>query len=381
MEPSAEYEFDHCRPDELLGLVDLANRVFRAQRPGDMAEEYPLVFELQNIENLRVARWRGRIVSHVGLCIRDASILGARLRVACIGAVATDPEHRGRGLATRLMEDARRHAVEQGASLMLISGGRDLYRRLGYIPAGFFQAYRVPAGEPEPEFELTPLGEEDLSAIITLYQREPIRFFRPREDWHKLLAAGMLMNRPADLLVVRHRNAIVAYAGVQRPVPAQGGEAPAARVREIGGSRAALAAVLPGIARRYEVPAVDLVTWPSDAEWRSQAFARGWQWLPAAFPGTVGIIDPERFLRAIRRLVEERAGSDLRLEPAGEAGWARLVADEETTVLATMAELTALVFGSEAEEGRALAELPPTVRDRVSAVFPLPLLWYGYNYV
>src|SRR5437588_11057815 len=102
-----DYEFGHCRTEELVELLELANRVFRRGAPGDMGEEYPLVFEAPNVENLRVARHGESLVGHVGLCIRDAAILGARLRVASVGAVATDPEHRGHGIASRQMADAR----------------------------------------------------------------------------------------------------------------------------------------------------------------------------------------------------------------------------------------------------------------------------------
>src|SRR6266542_3139602 len=103
-----DYELGACRPDELFELVDLMNRVFRGGRPGDMGEEYPLVFEAENSEHLRVARAEGgKLVSHVGICIRDSSLLGAPVRVASIGAVGTDPEHRGKGLASALMADAQ----------------------------------------------------------------------------------------------------------------------------------------------------------------------------------------------------------------------------------------------------------------------------------
>lgn len=375
-----DYEFGHCSPDQLYDLVDLANRVFRGRRPGSMGEEYPLVFEAQNAENLRVARCGDRLVGHVGLCIRNASLLGAPLRVASIGAVATDPEHRGHGIASRLMEDARRHAVEQGASLMLISGGRGLYHRLGYVQVGYFQRYHVPAGEPEAGFQVTEFHQDDLPAIISLYQAEPVRFLRPAGDWQKLLAAGMLMNQPADLAVIRHGNAIVGYVGIQRPAPA-GPDAPprAICIREIAGSRSALAAVVPGIARSQGVPAAEVMTWPSDAEWRAQALCHGWRWSPSAFPGTLGIIDPERFLRAVRPLIEERVGPDLRIEAAGSG--AVLRARGESLALETMGQLTALVFGGETEEARALPQVPPALEGLLHAALPLPLFWYGYNYV
>jgi hypothetical protein len=188
----------------------------------------------------------------------------------------------------------------------------------------------------------------------------------------------MLMNQPADLLVVRHGNAIVAYAGVQRQLGALDGVS-VARVREFGGSRSALAAALPGIAARYGAAAVDLVTWPSDAEWRAEALVRGWHWHSAPFPGTLGIIHPKRFFEAVRPLIEERAGQELSVEPSGEG--AVLAAGGERATLESMAHLTALVFGGETEEAHAVPPLPPTVRRAVDAVFPLPLPWYGYNYV
>src|SRR4051812_19861819 len=106
-----------CRLDELPDLVKLANRVFRSGDRGDMQAEYPLVFSQDNLEQMRIVPGEQGPIAHVGVCLRDASILGARVRVASIGAVGTDPGHRGRGLASALMEDARRHARDAGASL------------------------------------------------------------------------------------------------------------------------------------------------------------------------------------------------------------------------------------------------------------------------
>src|SRR5262249_37944460 len=113
-----------CRIEERDALLALVNRVFDDM--GDMGAAFPLLFGLENLEGLRVVTGEKGPVSHVGVCIREVVILGVRLTVASIGAVCTDPTHRGRGLASALMADARRYAQEQGASLMLISGGRNL---------------------------------------------------------------------------------------------------------------------------------------------------------------------------------------------------------------------------------------------------------------
>src|SRR5205085_1329432 len=119
-------------------VVRLANQVFRP-RGGDMAAEYPLEFNVANCDQLRVIEVDGRLLSHVGLSIRDAFIGGSALRVASVGGVCTAPEHRGQGFASALMADAAQHARSCGAQLMLISGGRGLYHRLGYVTVGEFR--------------------------------------------------------------------------------------------------------------------------------------------------------------------------------------------------------------------------------------------------
>src|SRR5438128_4030026 len=97
-----------CRLEERDALLALVNRVFN--EGGDMGAAFPLLFGPDNIEGLRVVPGDQGPVAHAGVCIRPAVILGARLKVASIGAVCTDPGHRGRGLASALMADARRSA-------------------------------------------------------------------------------------------------------------------------------------------------------------------------------------------------------------------------------------------------------------------------------
>src|SRR5436305_682298 len=129
-----------CRAEELEALAALVNRVFRAG-DGDMRAHYPLLFGPENLAGLRIVPGEPGPLALVGVCVREATLLGARLRVASIGSVCTDPDHRGQGLASTLMADAARHARGMGAALLLISGGRGLYHRLGYVTVGRFDRY------------------------------------------------------------------------------------------------------------------------------------------------------------------------------------------------------------------------------------------------
>ncbi|HEX29105.1 TPA: GNAT family N-acetyltransferase, partial [Candidatus Poribacteria bacterium] len=94
-----------ARKDELEAVIALSNSVFRSRREGDMGREFPTLFCEENCENLRIFLDDGKPVSLIGFTVRDIFIMGASIRVCNVGSVCTDPNYRGQGLATRLLED------------------------------------------------------------------------------------------------------------------------------------------------------------------------------------------------------------------------------------------------------------------------------------
>jgi len=368
-----------CRPEELPALLELVDRIFRSRRPGQMGREYPLLFSEANLEQLRIIRADGKPVAHVGICLRDATILGCRIRVAGIGSVGTDPDYRGRGMASALMEDARRHSILHGASLMLISGTRGLYHRLGYVQVGRFLSVIAPAGAGGGVLPRR-FGPADLATVIALHQREPIRYLRPRDDWCAMLACENLMNQPADLWLVEEQGTTVAYVATQRP--SESAVDRPIRAYEFAGDRRAVVEALPALARHYGAAEIELVCQPEEGAIVAEARRRLWRtgWRP--FPGTLGVIDAPTFLAAIRPYLEEQLGRDLaglEIEPLPEGAIFRRAGAEYR--LETRGALTALLFGGETDEARAIAPAPEPVAEALNRAFPMPLLWYGYNYV
>lgn len=372
-----------CRMEERDALMALINRVFSGLQ--DMGAAFPLLFDRDNLEGLRVVPGDQGPVAHVGVCIRPAVILGARIKVANIGAVCTDPDHRGRGLASALMADARRHARESGASLMLISGGRGLYRRLGYVTAGRFDRYQLQAaqlhGPGTPGVELTDYREEDLPGVAALQQAEPVRFVRPASDWRRLLAAGVLMCDPSDLLVIRQGGQSVAYVGVQRPCPGNSRTEGNARIAEMAGSRSAIIAALPALLDRYEAPVVNLWVQRMDVEMSTQARCRGWTPQPKTFPGTVGVIDPPALMEALAPLLVERSAEAADLKITATEDEVTFALGAEQVTMKAPGPLAALLFGGETEAAGTGPPQDSKLGCLLEALFPLPLLWYGYNYI
>jgi predicted N-acetyltransferase YhbS len=176
------------RPEEFASLSELADTVFR---PG-MFAKYPQLFNPDNAENLRVCcvdeNDGGRVVSHVGMIQRPATLFGCATRVGGIGAVGTLAAYRGSGLAGACFDDAARKARRDGVDLLLVSGDRSLYRRRGCLRVGDDVSFTLTAatssGSDSPlVVSLEPLADADLPQARRIYQQEPVRLLRPPSDW------------------------------------------------------------------------------------------------------------------------------------------------------------------------------------------------------
>ena len=117
------------RREEMQSMAQLVDAVFMGGREGAMFGAYPQYFSEANNENHFVFVDGGRVVSHFGMDQRDVSIAGCRLRVGCVGAVATYEEYRGKGMATRLF-DAHTRQGDRGRCGLPADFGRP-----GTLPA------------------------------------------------------------------------------------------------------------------------------------------------------------------------------------------------------------------------------------------------------
>lgn len=268
--------------EEWPALRAAVNRVFRPNG-GDLFAESPLLFDAGNRTNLRVLVRGGEIVSHAGLFLCEARTGGPPLRVACLGAVLTVPEHRGSGLAAAVVAE-RVDFARHNADLLVVSGEGGLYRRFGLTPVPAMRRYAIAPPERgaagRADLRLRPYRASDLQGVISVHAAEPIRFERTAAEWQRLLAARHLMGAPAEVVVVLRDDSVVAYAAIQirSQAPRQARDAATAepvasaaprtgalagdtrRVLELAGDRDALLACLAQAADELLVPAYDIRT-------------------------------------------------------------------------------------------------------------------------
>ena len=80
-------------------------------------------------------------------------------RLAYIYAVATHPDHRGKGLASRLLEQTHAHLKDLGYAGCVLKPAQGLfpfYERLGYVTSGYLRRFDAASGAaPAPIKELS----------------------------------------------------------------------------------------------------------------------------------------------------------------------------------------------------------------------------------
>jgi predicted N-acetyltransferase YhbS len=147
-----------------------------------------------------------------GMIVLDLPVRlgGRRLRTAGIAAIVTDPDHRGRGLAARLLAIAHRRLSDAGkeASLLFSDIGTTYYQRFGYVAWPVTQytlALDVPGrGRSRSRGRarapaIEPARARDLPEQARLYREHqasfPLALERSTLYWRHLLMRARLRDR------------------------------------------------------------------------------------------------------------------------------------------------------------------------------------------
>ncbi len=148
-----------------------------------------------------------RLVAHAAM--RRVELVGEQgaLRAGLIGSVATDPERRGEGLATRLLRTLTERGRRGGLDLLLLWAERpELYARQGFQPGPRETSVALVAA-PTPADGVRRAEIRDHQALHALHERKPWRVRRSLREMSLLLSTpGM------DTVVLERAGAVVAYA-------------------------------------------------------------------------------------------------------------------------------------------------------------------------
>ena len=174
--------------------MDLLNRAFAEHGAHDFARMLPARYQPTDgsMGHHVAIRRRGRIAALLGIFPIEWRLGDEVLRVAGIGGVAVDPDHRGQGLMGRLLEYARDAIRDDGFHLSFLSGQRQRYLRYGWERAGTRLRYvlhprNLCSGPPTRPLELERPRDNDENVLRELHDAQPTRCCRPAERFGDFL--------------------------------------------------------------------------------------------------------------------------------------------------------------------------------------------------
>lgn len=361
-------------------LKELVGCVFRPT----LYEEYPQLFHEANLKNCRIILEDGKAVSHIGMTIQKATLLGCQIRVACIGGVATHPDRRGRGYATHLFADAGQTAYDAGVDFMIISGDRSLYRRAGCRRVGldFSTTITSEMAKPlaDPSLQIAKVDSSAISSIANLYALEPVRFLRTRDDYARAFGCSFVMNRPSDFLLISRDGEPVAYAILQHTR----GDSTVGSLAEIAGDRRALLRTSASIIDQYGLTGLHFHIGGWDRLTRELCRQVGLPCTETNASGTVRIINFAQFMMRMRPYLEQVLPTvtlaDLAFGGDDQEGYF-IRAGMDVLQIPDRGELSHLLFGTREEMVTDRLMADGQAAELMRQVLPFPAMWYGINYV
>lgn len=180
-----------------------------------LAEEYPLVFGPEPCGRTLALEEAGRVRAACAVLVRDLVLPDVGLRAGLVGSVATDPRHRGRGHATRLLERAERELADEGCVVALLWADEPaFYERRGWREVGAERDFVLePACAehlPAPD-GVRAAAPDDRAAIHRLYS-----LHRHRVDRSTAETAALLSCPDMETLVCQRERDVIAYSCLGR---------------------------------------------------------------------------------------------------------------------------------------------------------------------
>jgi predicted N-acetyltransferase YhbS len=171
-------EIRFANNEELKQAAALSDSVFRDSEQTSMGIAFPQIFS-SGLNQSIAAFEDGKLVAFMGLVPNIINIGHSRLQIHCLGSVCTDPEYRGKGHASLILEQIYTFIKQSGSSLLLVSGDRTLYTRSGCRKFGAIKHYSI----TEHDAEIFRQDNKDNSISFRLFEpKDAFPFYQLRKN-------------------------------------------------------------------------------------------------------------------------------------------------------------------------------------------------------
>lgn len=351
---------------ELPQLYDFLNKKLRSEAPWSIAAEYPTAFNPQNIHNMRIIADEEQVLSHAvlkPLIIKSPHVI---FKVAAIGSVVTDDNHRGQGLSTQIVQDCLKSATEQSCDIAILwTDLFDFYRRMGFELAGSEVSFVIEndfATHPTP-LRYSTDSKVSPDAIYRLYATHSVNSVRTIEETRKFLSIPQTKVYTAW----EPNGQLAAYAIEGKGIDLGG------YIHEWGGSVPKLMALLSFIRAEKGQPYTVIV--PRHARnLITQLQARDVT-MNSGFLGMIKLVNFDQLAAKIKRAFRAEGIADIMLEKHPEHYVFGI--GQELVTIPQETDLVKLLFGP--IDYRALGLFKEETVVKLEKVLPLPLWVWGWD--
>lgn len=354
-EPRAPLETEF---EQVIGFLD------RHLRPGSawsIATEYPQVFNLNNRNNMRIITEQEHVLAHAAIKFLLIKNQLGIFKVAAIGSVLTDPNHRHRGLSQKILESCLNSAEREGADFAILwTDLYDFYRKFGFELAGTETAIVINSAPTLTNNQLRIMKSDKIApdSILRLYSQHTCGTMRTTDDIRKYLK----IPNSQIYTAWNNQNELLAYAVEGKGADLKG------YIHEWGGGVQNLLVLLAHIRKDVGAP-MTLIT-PSHAQNLIRALQ---DWDTFQNQGYLGMIKPihfENLFFKIRRHARNLGIADFVLEKT-DSGFI-IGTKDDTATIGSVGELTRLIFGP-IDQSR--------LKPQFQKLFPVPMWVWGWDSV
>jgi len=182
------------KKEEFNEVINLINNVFRISRgcSPTMKEEFPLLLNTNNCDNMRIIFEDGKPVADVNFLKQHIKIQDSIINAASIGAVCTNEKYRKRGYASLILDDVEEKMYRENIDVVLISGERELYKRRGCICVNNFYEYKIKPLKIETDITTKKYTQNFLADMFSIYNKISTRYIRTYEEFKILLNSATI---------------------------------------------------------------------------------------------------------------------------------------------------------------------------------------------
>lgn len=359
--------------DELKDVISLINEVFRTSinEKLTMQQEFPLLLNENNRENMRIIVEDDLPVSVVSFFKEDISIENSMIKAASIGGVCTKESYRGRNYSSQILDDVENKMFNDGVEVVLISGTRTLYTRRDCILANSFYEYKIKGVQKENDILVEEYREEDFNTMVQMYNKISTRYVRTYDQFKTFLDSATIPwgNFTYKKYVIKKNNEMVGYI-ILRIIDKEKKEG---QVIESFGTPEYISSALSTLAKEhnlehifYYVHRKDYINHIHNYEERKITNIQG----------TVKIINFEKFMSSLKpymsQYVNENILENIEFRQNNEKFTIKIHKEELT--VESYADITRLVFEGTENMNFNFSD-KPKLKKFIDNVFPIPFVW------